>query len=58
MQLEELDTDMDTDLVRVIIIGGDKVGKSSLCAQFVTSEHVNTYNVVGSIHSFSDINIQ
>ena len=39
----------EADLVRVLIIGAAGVGKSSLCAQFVTSEYVNTYHQVGEI---------
>ena len=45
LQLEE--DDLPTDLVKVLIVGGAGVGKSSLCAQFVTSEYVNTYHQVG-----------
>ena len=37
----------EADLVRVLILGAAGVGKSSLCAQFVTSEYVNTYHQVG-----------
>ena len=44
LQLEE---QQQGELTRVLIIGGEGVGKSSLCAQFVTSEYVNTYHVVG-----------
>ena len=36
-----------TDLVKVLMLGASEVGKSSLCVQFVTSEHVNTYHSVG-----------
>ena len=39
----------EADLVRVLILGASGVGKSSLCAQFVTSEYVNTYHQVGEI---------
>ena len=37
----------EADLVRVLILGAPGVGKSSLCAQVVTSEYVNTYHQVG-----------
>ena len=36
-----------TDLAKVLMLGAPEVGKSSLCVQFVTSEHVNTYHSVG-----------
>ena len=41
----------EADLVRVLILGASGVGKSSLCAQFVTSEYVNTYHQVGELLS-------
>ena len=43
VQLQEV----TTDLVKVLMLGAGEVGKSSLCVQFVTSEHVNTYHSVG-----------
>ena len=42
-QLQQL----SSDLVKVLMLGAPGVGKSSLCVQFVTSEHVNTYHSVG-----------
>ena len=45
LQLEE--DELMPDLVKVLIVGGPGVGKSSLCAQFVTSDYVNTYHQVG-----------
>ena len=38
---------LSADLVKVLMLGAPGVGKSSLCVQFVTSEHVNTYHSVG-----------
>ena len=32
---------------RVLLLGQSQVGKSSLCAQFMSSDHVNTYLRVG-----------
>ena len=32
---------------RVLILGAAGVGKSSLCSQFLSSEHINTYATVG-----------
>ena len=29
------------------MLGGPEVGKSSLCAQFLSSEHINAYDRVG-----------
>ena len=34
---------------RVLLLGSGQVGKSSLCAQFMSSDHVNTYLRVGKI---------
>ena len=34
-------------LSRVLLLGQSQVGKSSLCAQFMSSDHVNTYLRVG-----------
>ena len=45
VQLQEV----TTDLVKVLMLGAPEVGKSSLCVQFVTSEHVNTYHSVGKV---------
>ena len=33
-------------LIRVMMLGGAGVGKSSLCSQFLSSEHANTYERV------------
>lgn len=33
----------DVNIVRVVLLGSGQVGKSSLCAQFMSSDHVNTY---------------
>jgi len=33
----------DVQVYRVVLVGGPEVGKSSLCSQFLSSEHVNTY---------------
>ena len=35
---------------RVLLLGAGQVGKSSLCAQFMSSDHVNTYLKVGKLH--------
>ena len=35
-----------TKLIRVMMLGGAGVGKSSLCSQFLSSEHANTYERV------------
>ena len=32
---------------RVLLLGASGVGKSSLCAQFLSSEHINAYDKVG-----------
>ncbi len=32
---------------RVLMLGGPGVGKSSLCSQFLSSDHINTYMSVG-----------
>ena len=32
---------------RVVMFGGAGVGKSALCSQFLSSDHVNTYESVG-----------
>ena len=34
---------------RVLLLGSGQVGKSSLCAQFMSSDHVNTYLKVGEL---------
>ena len=34
-------------LFRILLLGSGQVGKSSLCAQFMSSDHVNTYLKVG-----------
>ena len=33
-------------MIRVLMLGGAGVGKSSLCCQFLSSEHANTYERV------------
>jgi len=33
----------DVNIVRILLLGSGQVGKSSLCAQFMSSDHVNTY---------------
>ena len=33
-------------MLRVLMLGGAGVGKSSLCCQFLSSEHANTYDRV------------
>ena len=35
---------------RVLLLGASGVGKSSLCAQFLSSEHINAYDKVGQCH--------
>ena len=32
---------------RVVMLGGPGVGKSAICSQFLSSDHVNTYESVG-----------
>ena len=32
-------------LLRVLVVGGQGVGKSSLCSQFVSAENINTYEL-------------
>ena len=32
---------------RVVMLGGQGVGKSAICSQFLSSDHVNTYESVG-----------
>ena len=32
---------------RVLMLGAPGVGKSSICAQFLSSEHINAYDKVG-----------
>ena len=39
---------------RVLLLGGPQVGKSSLCAQFLSSEHINAYDRVGEDDSDDD----
>ena len=34
------------------MLGAASVGKSSLCAQFLTSEHINAYDKVGEKNVF------
>ena len=34
-------------LPSVLLLGAPGVGKSSLCAQFLSSEHINAYDKVG-----------
>ena len=34
------------------MLGAASVGKSSLCAQFLTSEHINAYDTVGEENVF------
>ena len=46
LQLDEPELDTPP-LVKVLILGVAGVGKSSLCAQFSTSDYVNTYHHVG-----------
>ena len=55
-QLQQL----SSDLVKVLMLGAAEVGKSSLCVQFVTSEHVNTYHSVGEAphHTAPDHSLQ
>ena len=40
---------------RVVMLGGQGVGKSAICSQFLSSDHVNTYESVGkrSLITFS-----
>ena len=33
--------------IRVMMLGAPGVGKSSICAQFLSSEHINAYDKVG-----------
>ena len=35
------------ELLKVLMLGAGGVGKSSLCAQFVSSDYVDTYHAVG-----------
>lgn len=35
--------DPEVNIIRVLLLGAGQVGKSSLCAQFMSSDHVNTY---------------
>ena len=34
----------------MLLLGASGVGKSSLCAQFLSSEHINAYDKVGQCH--------
>ena len=36
-------------LCRVLMLGATGVGKSALCSQFLSSEHINTYATVGKL---------
>ena len=36
---------------RVVMLGGGGVGKSAICSQFLSSDHVNTYESVGNTSS-------
>ena len=41
--------------LRVLVVGGQGVGKSSLCSQFVSAENINTYELAqdqgqGGVH--------
>ena len=44
---------------RVLLLGASGVGKSSLCAQFLSSEHINAYDKVGpwSVNVMSSDNL-
>ena len=37
---------------RVVMLGGQGVGKSAICSQFLSSDHVNTYENVGRREDF------
>jgi len=41
-----LDLDDMANIKRVLMLGPPGVGKSSICAQFLSSEHINTYHKV------------
>ena len=40
-------TGSDIPVYRVVMLGSRGVGKSSICSQFLSSDHVNTYDSVG-----------
>ena len=40
----DMDMDCNQDKMRVCMMGDAKVGKSSLVSQFLTSEHMNTFD--------------
>lgn len=40
---EQLCADGDGVTARVVMLGGPGVGKSAICSQLLTSDHVNTY---------------
>lgn len=42
----DLEFCQEVEIVRVLLLGGPQVGKSSLCAQFLSSEHINAYDRV------------
>ena len=44
------------DLYRVLMLGASGVGKTSLCAQFLSSDHINTYDRAGQLFPSDHIN--
>ena len=43
---------------RVSVIGAADVGKSSLTSQFLSSQHMNTYDTVGQYHEIIRIRLE
>merc|ERR1711892_1082551 len=46
--IRSFDSSTEQSIYRVLMLGGPGVGKSALCSQFLSSEHINTYESVES----------